>query len=237
MMQRQPVLRCRRVVIWGRSTVLALLAALSLLAATKPSHTIASDLPSATRPLVVFETTLGDIVVEFDRLAAPLTTDYFLEYVERGQYDGATLYRSASLDDNNNPQIVQGGLLLDALNLSENIDPLSFGVSYLTVVETTTQTGLKHTRGIVSFARDLLDTGYVIPEIVFCLRAVPEMDAFGRDVPDAQGFPASGRVVSGLEVVEAVSGQPLHGSTTIPFLQGQILSQPVTIKRAFQTKR
>lgn len=183
---------------------------------------------------VVFETSLGEIVVAFDAANAPKTTEYFLGYVDRGQYDGATLYRSATFDSDAAPQIVQGGVLVAALNQAGKIDPAAFGVDYLTTLETTHNTGIRHQRGVVSFARDLLDTGHVIPEIVFCLRAVPEMDAFGRDKPDSHGFPAAGHVIAGMDVVEAVTRQPLEGATTIPFLRGQILSEPVQIIRAYR---
>jgi len=190
-------------------------------------------LPVAADVHIAFETTLGDIVVAMDNERAPLTTEYFLGYVQRKQYDGATLYRSASIDDDPTPQIVQGGIMSGALTAEGNILPEQYGADYLEVIEATNQTGIRHERGTVSFARDLLFTGHVIPEIVFCLRDVPAMDANGRTKPDTQGFPASGRVVSGMDVIERVTQQALGGTTRIPFLEGQILSEPVIIKRAY----
>ena len=182
--------------------------------------------------LIKLETQLGDIVVAMDDERAPLTTAYFRGYVERGQYDGATLYRSASLDGEEEPQIVQGGIMVGALSAVDPIDITRFGVHYLDDIESTSDTGLVHKRGAVSFARDLLYTAHVIPEIVFCLRDVPTMDANGRARPDNRGFPVSGRVVSGLEVIDKVSRMPVGGATTIPFLQGQVLSEPIVIERA-----
>jgi len=193
----------------------------------------ATILPVSAEVYVTFETTLGDIVIAMDDERAPLTTEYFLGYIQRKQYDGATLYRSASLDDDPSPQIVQGGIMVDALNAVGDIRPEQFDADYLEVIEATDQTGLRHERGAISFARDLLDTGFVIPEIVFCLRDVPAMDAYGRTKPDTQGFPVAGRVVSGMEVIEGVTRQTLDGTTRIPFLEGQILSEPIVIKKAY----
>lgn len=183
---------------------------------------------------VVFETALGDIVIAVDQERAPQTAGYFLGFIQRGQYNGASLYRSASFDGLAEPQLVQGGMLQNALNTTGAIDPADYGVALLPTIESTELTGMQHTRGAVSLARDLLDTGFVIPEIVFCLRAVPSMDANGRDRPDTQGFPVFGHVVSGMDVIEAVTRRGLDGPTTIPFLAGQILTEPVVIQHAYQ---
>lgn len=190
-------------------------------------------LPAMAEVHVTLETTLGNIVIAMDDERAPLTTEYFLGYVKRKQYDGATLYRSASIDDDPSPQIVQGGIMAEALNSEDDIQIEQYGAEHLEVIETTKQTGLRHERGAISFARDLLYTGHVIPEIVFCLRDVPAMDAYGRTKPDTRGFPVSGRVVSGMEVIERVTQQALGGATRIPFLEGQVLSEPIVIQKAY----
>lgn len=183
---------------------------------------------------VVMQTSLGQIVIEIDEERAPITAAYFLGYIDRGQYDGATLYRSAALDGRNDPQLVQGGILASALNSASPVSPADHGAAYLESIETTERTGLRHERGTVSLARDLIDTGHVIPEIVFCLRDIPSMDAGGRDKPDSKGFPAFAKIISGMDVVEAVTRQALDGDTSIAFLQGQILTDPVTILHAYR---
>lgn len=221
----------------GPCVTLFLACVLALLSLTSASATPVAGPLTTDSTTVVFETTLGDIIVAFDTDRAPATTEYFLGYVDRGQYDHATLYRVASLDDNTEPQIVQGGVMVEALNQSGTIDPSVFGVNYLHTLETTDETGIRHRRGVVSFARDLLYTGHVIPEIVFCLRDVPAMDAFGRDKPDSRGFPAAGYVISGMEVIESLISQPREGATEIPFLKGQILSKPVRITHAYRLQK
>ncbi|CAN0301165.1 unnamed protein product, partial [Ectocarpus sp. 13 AM-2016] len=127
---------------------------------------------------VILETELGPIELILRPQEAPLAASYLLEYIDRGLYDGATLYRIAALDGNPSPQIVQGGVLAGALNSEEQINPSDYGVaSLLPQWESTKESGLTHVKGSVSLARDLLSTGHVIPELVLCLRDVPSMDA------------------------------------------------------------
>ena len=184
---------------------------------------------------VVLETGLGQVVLAIDTERAPRAANYFLGYIDRGDYDGASLYRSASLDGAPPPQLVQGGLLSGTLTNTGPVDPSAFGVPYLLPEwDTTADSGLRHRRGSISLARDLLDTGHVIPEIVFCLRDIPRMDAGSNGRPDARGFPVIGEVLSGMEVIDATSQAHLEGATSISFLEGQILSTPVTITDAYR---
>jgi hypothetical protein len=43
--------------------------------------------------IVRLETSMGNIVIELDRQAAPVTVKNFLEYVEAGFYDGTIFHR------------------------------------------------------------------------------------------------------------------------------------------------
>ena len=185
--------------------------------------------------MVILETQLGNITLALDTQRAPQAANYLLTYVDNGQYDGATLYRSASLDQQQPAQLVQGGLLQGALNSSTAVNPADYGVTRLLPEwQSTAQTGLRHQRGSISLARDLLATGQVIPELVFCLRDIPSMDAGGDGRLDNQGFPVFGQVVEGMDIIQTVSQSELNGATTIGFLEGQILSQPLTIVRAYR---
>jgi peptidyl-prolyl cis-trans isomerase A (cyclophilin A) len=44
-------------------------------------------------PLVMFETSLGNIVIELNRRKAPATVNNFLSYVKRGQFDNTLFHR------------------------------------------------------------------------------------------------------------------------------------------------
>lgn len=184
---------------------------------------------------VILETELGNIELSLSLNEAPVAASYLLEYIDGGLYDGATLYRSASLDSNPTPQIIQGGILAAALNTNGTVNPADYGVTALLPLwESTRESGLLHRKGSVSLARDLLSTGQVIPELVLCLRDVPSMDASPNGRPDSRGFPVIGEVVTGMTLLNSVTDRELEGATRISFLQGQILTTPVIITRAYR---
>ena len=194
---------------------------------------VAVSAPGRTEPVVVqLDTELGNITLALDLERAPVAASYFLGYIDRGQYDGATIYRAASLDSAEPAQLVQGGLLKTELTATAPVDLSAYGIQTLPVFETTGQSGMRHERGTVSLARDLLDSGDAIPEIVIYLRRAPRIDEGGRDWPDRRGFPAIGRVLEGIDIMDAIGERERAGPTTIEFLQGQILSEPVRILRA-----
>jgi peptidyl-prolyl cis-trans isomerase A (cyclophilin A) len=181
---------------------------------------------------VLLETELGDITLAVDLERAPQAGAYFLRFVDRGRYDGATIYRAASLDEADSPQLVQGGLLQGALVSNEHVNLAELDIETLPDFETTAQSGLQHDYATVSLARDLLYTGDVIPEFVIYLRRAPQVDEGGADKPDRRGYPVIGRVVAGMDVVRIVTTRERDGPTTITFLRGQVLTEPVRIHRA-----
>jgi len=50
-------------------------------------------LPENAFPIVVLETSMGNIEVELDRMRAPATVNNFLRYVVEGGYDGTIFHR------------------------------------------------------------------------------------------------------------------------------------------------
>lgn len=59
--------------------------------------------PDNIYPQIKFETSMGDIIVELDRIRAPLTVDNFLQYVIDGEYNNTIFHRVVT------DYIVQGG--------------------------------------------------------------------------------------------------------------------------------
>lgn len=186
----------------------------------------------AETAVVQLETELGNIILALNLDQAPAAAAYLLGYIERGQYDGATIYRAASLDHEPQGQLIQGGLLEPELVATAPTDFSAYGIETLPVFETTSQSGLRHERGTVSLARDLLHSGDAIPELVIYQRAAPRIDENGLDWPDRRGYPAIGFVLAGMEIVDDIARRARGGLTSIVFLQGQILSDPVQIVRA-----
>ena len=79
-----------------------LLLKLTLLSASVFANNIAID-PTNIYPKVKLETSLGIIIVELDRVKAPITVDNFLTYVVTGEYNNTIFHRIVE------DFIVQGG--------------------------------------------------------------------------------------------------------------------------------
>jgi peptidyl-prolyl cis-trans isomerase A (cyclophilin A) len=164
---------------------------------------------------VVLQTDLGEIELRLDQVRAPTSAANFLRYVDAGHYDGGRFHRTVRLD--NQPdndiliEVIQAGVSRARAADDFNTIPL----------ERTNRTGLKHTDGAVSMARDGPDTA--TSDFFICIGDQPELDFGGRRNPDGEGFAAFGRVVRGMEVVRAIQDAPAAG---------QSLTPPVIIRRA-----
>ena len=178
-----------------------------------------------TSPVIVtLDTTAGEIEVAVFVDRAPLSAADFLRYVDRGLYDGAAFYRVVRADnDRGTPKIevIQGGLLDEA----KALPPVAH--------ETNRDTGVTHTDGTLSLARGAPGTGG--GEAFFiCVGDQPALDFGGTRNPDGQGFAAFGRVVRGMDVVRKVQAMPANAPSSSEYMKGQLLSEPVVIRRAFR---
>jgi len=166
------------------------------------------DVPDRAR--VRLETSLGDIVVELNGKAAPITTANFLRYVDAGKLDGATFWRAM--------KSYNGGFV-QASTSGHRFPPITH--------EPTSQTGLSHTDGTISMARYAVGTAS--HEFTLSVGDMTYMDA-GRDPEgDNQGYAAFGKVVSGMSVVRRILNGKIAKSTAPGGWDGQMLEEPVTI--------
>jgi peptidyl-prolyl cis-trans isomerase A (cyclophilin A) len=107
-------------------------------------------------------------------------------------------------------------------------------VKTLPVFDTTTDSGIRHVYGTVSLARDIFASGDGIPEIFICTGDSPVFDANGRTKPDTRGFPAFGKVIEGMDVVEKIAARETDGISKTDAVKGQILTEPVAIEKAYR---
>lgn len=160
-------------------------------------------------PHVLIETNLGNILVEIDTVAAPITATNFLRYVDAGRYEGTSFYRTVTMDNQPNNdvkiEVIQGG----RMGLSEDIENFD-AIPH----ETTDQTGILHKDGVISMAR--MEPGTASSEIFICVGDQPELDFGGKRNPDGQGFATFGLVVEGMDVVRAIQKQPAEGQRLSP---------------------
>ncbi|MFH1312898.1 MAG: peptidylprolyl isomerase [Candidatus Eisenbacteria bacterium] len=151
-------------------------------------------------PRVLIKTELGDITVEIYVREAPVTATNFVTYVREGRFEGATFYRTVTMD--NQPdndikiEVIQGGLKED--EDGRGLAPIAH--------ETTARTGVLHKDGTISMAR--LEPGTASSEIFICVNDQPELDFGGSRNPDGQGFAAFGQVIDGMDTVKKIQLQP-----------------------------
>lgn len=175
--------------------------------------------PEQSRVLLM--TAFGEIELELYLDKAPVTASNFLSLVAGGYLDGGSFYRTVTYDnDNGSPKIevIQGGLN----NGSSPFNPIRH--------ESTLETGLSHEDGVISMARG--EVGSASSEFFICIGDQPGLDHGQPRNADGQGFAAFGRVVRGMEVVQAINAAATINSSDSVYTKGQIIAEPVEIMSA-----
>ncbi len=160
---------------------------------------------------VLIETDVGNIVLEIDSEAAPITASNFLRYVDGDFYRGGSFYRTVRMD--NQPdndiriEVIQGGA--NANREEDSFEPI--------VLERTNITGISHRDGVISMARGGADTA--THSFFICIGDQLSLDYGGMRNPDGQGFAAFGRVIEGMEIVREIqSAEDRSQTLVIPVL-------------------
>lgn len=169
---------------------------------------IACGRPVYENPHVIIKTGYGDIELELYPGKAPATVNSFLAGIDAGIYSESSFYRvlkAEELPTDHNTGIIQGGIWRRAPQKSETIK----GIRH----ESTKYTGLSHTDGTISMARQ--DTGTARTEFFICIGDQSSLDAGRRGTADGQGYAAFGRVFSGMDVVRKIQAQKSTGDAFI----------------------
>jgi peptidyl-prolyl cis-trans isomerase A (cyclophilin A) len=160
-------------------------------------------------PVVVIETSIGNITVDLSAERAPITASNFLRYVDEGLYDGTSFFRTVTMDNQPNDEVrievIQGG----QVSKEKEYDPIK--------LERTTLTGLKHLDGVISMGRFTPDSAK--SSFFICIGDQPELDFEGKRNPDGQGFAAFGRVITGMEVVKKIHREHHEGQRLTPTVE------------------
>jgi peptidyl-prolyl cis-trans isomerase A (cyclophilin A) len=165
------------------------------------------------KEITVLETSMGVIEIELDREKAPVTVDNFVTYVEEGFYDGLVFHRAIE------GFMVQGGGFQPDGTWKEGHDPIT----------NEARNGLKNERGAIAMARSS------DPDSATSQFFINTVDNPGLDYPnpDGHGYAVFGRVVEGMDVVDAIESAPT-GDKATPY--GVISDWPetdVVIVRAY----
>lgn len=141
-------------------------------------------IPENMFPSVRLETSMGDIIVELDRLRAPVSSNNFLRYVLEKKYDNTIFHRVMP------GFVVQGGGYTETLEERELHPPII----------NESGNGLKNMPMTIAMAR-FDDPHSASNQFYFNLSANSSLDPN----PKSWGYAVFGQVITGQEVVEAIS--------------------------------
>jgi peptidyl-prolyl cis-trans isomerase A (cyclophilin A) len=168
--------------------------------------------PAIAGPKVAIQTSIGTIVAELYDKQAPITAKNFLRYVEAGKFNGTTFYRAARSKTNPKLGYIQGGIDRDYRRAFFSIDH-----------EPTSKTGLKHTDGTLSMARNM--PGTAMGEFFITVGPAPYLDAR----PGNPGYAAFGRVLKGMDVVKNILAAPTWLGRGAGAFKDQIIKDRIRI--------
>ena len=141
----------------------------------------------APRPLLVkLETAEGDIVIELDKKAAPITVANFVQYVDEGFYDGTIFHRVIP------GFMIQGGGHAGDMSRKTTRAPIKNEAS----------NGLKNVRGTIAMARTGMPHSATSQ---FFINHGDNANLDYRPLGSPNGYAVFGKVVKGMDVVDAIA--------------------------------
>jgi peptidyl-prolyl cis-trans isomerase B (cyclophilin B) len=168
----------------------------------------------AANPKVLFKTTKGDITIELDKAKAPITVKNILDYVEAKFYDGLIFHRVIP-----NFMVQCGGMDAEMGQKAGNAS-----------IKNEAGNGLKNVRGSVAMARTAVVDSATSQ---FFINLKDNAFLNHKDnTPEGFGYCVFGKVVSGMNVVDAIAKVPTgdkRGHKDVPL-------EPVTIISATVVK-
>ncbi|MBN1942981.1 MAG: peptidyl-prolyl cis-trans isomerase [Phycisphaerae bacterium] len=143
--------------------------------------------PASKNPVVVLETSQGDIVIELNPDKAPATVENFLQYVDDKQYDGLIFHRVIP------GFMIQGGGFTPEMTQKPTRDP----------VANEADNGLRNDRGTIAMARTS-DPNSASAQF-FINHKNNDFLNHQSKTPQGWGYCVFGKVVDGMDVVDGIA--------------------------------
>jgi cyclophilin family peptidyl-prolyl cis-trans isomerase len=160
--------------------------------------------------MVKLQTSMGDIVIELNEQAAPVTVENFLKYVEDGFFDGTIFHRVI-------PNfMIQGGGFTEDMSQTQTRDPIVNEAA----------NGLKNERGTLAMARTS-DPDSATAQFFINHKDNDFLNHAGTANP---GYAVFGKTVEGMDVVDAIASVETttkHGMDDVPVKPVVIISASV----------
>jgi len=143
-------------------------------------------LMSRQNPVVVMKTSMGNVEIELFQSKAPVTVKNFLNYVDKGFYDGTIFHRVIG------NFMIQGGGFTPGMIQKRTLSPIKNEAS----------NGLSNKRGTVAMARTM-DVHSATSQ--FFINVVDNVFLnYRSSTPDGYGYCVFGRVIKGMDVVDKI---------------------------------
>jgi peptidyl-prolyl cis-trans isomerase A (cyclophilin A) len=185
----------------------------SLVIQTAEGAAIYSTTLNVPRPQVLLITAKGSITVELDPTLAPISTNNFLSYVNKGFYRDTLFHRVI-------PKFVVqgGGYTAGMVKKTEQSAP----------IELESNKGLPNVRGSLAMARTNLPNSATSE---FYINLVDNLSLDYKNAANP-GYAVFGKVVQGMDVADAIAGEPtgvVGGFSDVPLAD-------IALSLALQTK-
>lgn len=165
----------------------------------------AADRP-AKNPVVIMETSMGNVKIQLDPQKAPVSVQNFLDYVKNGFYNGTIFHRVIP------GFMIQGGGFTAEMKQKATKAP----------IKNEGGNGLKNDRGTIAMAR----TGNPDSATAQFFINVVNNDSLNRPSPDGFGYAVFGKVTEGMNVVDKIVQVP----TGYKMGMADVPQTPVVIK-------
>lgn len=169
---------------------------------------VAAGDTDGAKPRVVFTTSKGDIVIELEPAKAPKTVANFLQYVDDKHFDGTIFHRVIA------NFMVQGGGFTPDMVQKKTREPVTNEAA----------NGLKNVVGAVAMARTRNPHSATAQFFI----NVKDNDFLDHPGQDGWGYCVFGRVVEGMDVVEAIKGVQTASVNGM----GDVPVEPIVIEMA-----
>ena len=166
---------------------------------------IERNIVSVGNEKVKLQTTMGDIIIQMNGDAAPLTVKNFLDYVESGFYDGVIFHRVIP------GFMIQGGGLTEDMQDKKANDPVK------------NEFKISNTRGTIAMAKLGGD-----PDSATCQFFINVADNSSNLDNQNGGFTVFAKVVDGMDVVDEIA----QVKTTYRNRMQDVPAEPVIIESA-----
>ena len=140
-----------------------------------------------TKPVIVLETSKGNIEIELDTENAPVTAQNMLNYVDANFYDGTIFHRVIK------GFMIQGGGFTKDMDQKQTND----------CIENEADNGLKNDRGTIAMART--SDPHSASSQFFINHKNNDFLNHTSKTPTGWGYCVFGKVVNGLDVVDAIA--------------------------------